>query len=202
MSTRAKHVFLFLGILTGLITACLGLETRHSNHLGWALLFAGAGFTTVGSLSLGVLFLQTAATERHSAERRPDRTLWLPCFAALVMSLITPIEYLYLPPVLPRGDHAQDIGLILLAGGLAFYLLSLHQENPWQCTDAVSSRGIFNPPAIFLHAVTCPISASLLLFGLGLGIGFSSWTGLLLSFILLFPGLLYRMGRINQRSYR
>lgn len=198
MSTRAKKIFLFFGILTGLITACLALETRHSNHLGWALLFAGAGLTTIGCLSFGVLFLQTGASERHA-----DRTLWLPCFAALLMSLITPLEYLYLPPVLPRGDHAQDIGLILLAGGLAFYLLSLHQEHPWQCAESISSRGFFHfhLPAILLSAVTCPISASLLLFGLGLGIGFSSWIGLLLNAILLFPGLLYCMGTANHESH-
>ncbi len=196
MSTRAKKVFLFFGILTGLITACLGLETRHNNHLGWALLFAGAGFTTVSSLSLGVLFLQTTAAERDF-----DRTLWLPCFAALVISLITPLEYLYLAPILPRGDHAQDIGLILFAGGLAFYLLSLHQDNPWQCADSISSRSTFHLHTILLRPITCPISASLLLFGFGLGVGFSSWTGLLLSVILLFPGLLFHLGTVNQRSH-
>ncbi len=69
MSIRAKKAFLFLGILTGLISACLGLETRHSNHLGWALLFAGTGFTTFGCLSLGMLFLQVTAVEQP-ADRR------------------------------------------------------------------------------------------------------------------------------------
>jgi hypothetical protein len=44
MSTRAKKVFLFIGILAGLIIACLGIETCHINHLGWALLFTGTAF--------------------------------------------------------------------------------------------------------------------------------------------------------------
>jgi hypothetical protein len=184
MSTRAKIVFLFFGILTGLITACLGLETRHSNHLGWALLLAGTGFTTIGCLSLGVLFLQDATAEQHA-----DRTLWLPCLAALVISLITPLEYLYLPNVLPRSDHAQDIGLILFAGGLAFYLLSLQSTNTWHAYKSAPDRNRFP----LLSTILCPTSASLLLFGLGLGIGFSSWIGLVLSVILLFPCLLYRM---------
>ena len=155
MSTRAKKVFLFFGILTGLITACLGLETCHSNHLGWALLFAGTGFTTVGCLSLGVLFLQKNVTELHA-----DRTLWLPCFAALVVSLITPLEYLYLPSVLPRSDHAQDIGVILCAGGLAFYLLSLQSKDPWHSTGPIPSRNRIP----LLSTILCPLYASLLLF--------------------------------------
>jgi hypothetical protein len=184
MSTRAKEVFLFFGILTGLITACLGLETHHSNHLGWALLFAGTGFITISCLSFGVLFLQTA-----DAGQKADRSLWLPCFAALMISLIAPLEYLYLPSVLPRSDHAQDIGLILFAGGLAFYLLSLQSKKPWQPIGPVSRRR----RGPLLSTLLCPISASLLLFGLGLGIGFSSCSALLMNLFLLFPGLLHRM---------
>lgn len=179
---------MFFGILIGLITACLGLETRHSNHLGWALLFAGAGFTTLSSLSLGVLQLQI-----NKDQWRMDRSLWLPCFSALAISLITPLEYLYLPSVLPRSDYTQDIGLILFAGGLAFYLLALQSKNPWRAINPEPGRQRFPLRATIL----CPISASLLLFGLGLGIGFSSWIGLLLSVILLFPGLLYGMRTAN-----
>ena len=192
MSIRAKKAFLFLGILTGLISACLGLETRHSNHLGWALLFAGTGFITVGCLSLGMLFMQVTALEQHA-----DRTLWLPCFTTLVISLITPLEYLYLPSVLPRSDHAQDVGLILFAGGLAFYLLSLQSKNPWLAIG----RGPGRNRLPLLSTILCPVSASFLLFGLGLGVGFSSWAGLLISAILLFPGLLHCIRKANQQSY-
>ncbi len=192
MSTRATKLFLFFGILTGLITACLGLETRHSNHLGWALLFAGAGFTTVGSLSLSVLYFQVSEDQRRS-----DRSLWLPCFSALVISLITPLEYLYLPSVLPRSDHAQDIGLILFAGGLAFFLLSLQSKKPWQYIEQPPGRKRLQ----LRSTILCPISASLLLFGLSLGVGYSSWTGLLVSLGLLLPGLLYRMTAVNRQNH-
>lgn len=192
MSTKAKQIFLFFGILIGLITACLGLETCHSNHLGWALLFAGAGFTSIGCLSLGVLSAQ--ASEGQS---RTDQSLWLPCFSALIISLITPLEYLYMPSVLPRSDHVQDVGLILFAGGLAFYLVSLQSKNPWRPLKP----GLVRKRFPLLSTILCPIPASLLLFGLGLCIGFSSAIGLLLILILLFPSLLYRMGIPNQWNH-
>jgi len=179
MTTQAKKLFLFLGTLTGVITACLGLETQHSNHLGWALLFSGAAFTTVGCLYLGALFIQPKPEpEPH------DRSLWLPTLGALIICLITPLEYRFLPPVLPRSDHAQDIGMILFAGGLAFYLLSLHAAEPWRCSQCKDSRKFTTIYRIAL----CPISARLLLFVFGLGIGYSSLMGLLVIFVLVLPG--------------
>jgi hypothetical protein len=192
MSTRAKKVFLFIGILSALVSACLGLETAHSNHLGWALLFAGTGFIATGCISLGILFVQAGDSQKNA-----DRSLWLPCFSALAISLITPLEYLYLPSVLPRGECAQDIGLILCAGALAFYLLSRQSKSLRQRFNHMHNRKHLSLFSIIL----CPISASLLLFGLGLGIGFSSWSGLLVSLILLFPGLLYHMRMTNRWSH-
>lgn len=55
MTTKAKKLFLFIGILIGVLTASLGLETKHINHLGWALLLAGIGYTTAGCLYLGAM---------------------------------------------------------------------------------------------------------------------------------------------------
>ena len=190
MTTQAKKRFLFLGTLIGVITACLGLETQHSNHLGWALLFSGAAFTTVGCLYLGPMFIQT----RPGPEPK-DRSLWLPALGALIISLVTPLEYRFLPPVLPRSDHLQDIGIILFAGGLAFYLLSLQSAEPWHIPIFKDARKFTTIDRIVL----CPISASLLLFVFGLGIGYSSLMGLLVIFVLVLPGLFNRMHGSDQR---
>ncbi len=194
MAISTRKLFLFIGILTGVITACLGLETQHSNHLGWALLFAGAAFTTIGSIYLGALCLQPQGDTQPR-----DRSLWLPGLGALIISLVTPLEYLFLPPVLPRGDHQQDIGLILDAGGLAFYLLSLRSDKPWKATFQTLAFLDSRSFSTILRMVLCPISASLLLFVLGLGIGYSSWIGLLLIFVFVLPGLIHRM-KIVDRS--
>ena len=105
MTTKAKMMFLFVGVLISVVTACLGLETQHSNHLGWALLFSGTAFCAVGCLVLGVLFLKDRKDDQPD-----DRSLWLPTTGVLIISLITPLEYLYLP----RFCHAA-IRLRILA---------------------------------------------------------------------------------------
>lgn len=195
MTIKAKKVLVFIVILTGVITACLGLETQHSNHLGWALLFCGAAFSTIGSLYLGALSLQCDGIGRNS-----DRLLWLPGLGVLIISLVTPLEYIFLPPVLPRSDHAQNIGLILFAGGLAFYLLSLHSEQPWSLPSKRLSFRNIPSMATFWHMIFCPISASLLLVTLALGIGYSSLIGLGMLFVVVLPGLFNKINRIDQQA--
>ena len=194
MTTQAKKLLLFLGTLTGVITACLGLETQHSNHLGWALLFSGTAFTTVGCLYLGILFIQT----RPEPEPR-DRSLWLPTLGALIISLVTPLEYRFLPPVLPRSDHAQDIGMILFAGGLAFYLLSLRSHKSWQNQFSQHWTKDSRSTSMIWQLILCPISASLLLFVFALGIGYSSFIGLSIIVLLVLPGLIYHMKTNDHR---
>ncbi len=178
----------------GVVTASLGLETKHSNHLGWALLLAGTAFTTIGCVYLGSLFIRDGGKQ---AER--DRSLWLPALIVLVISLVTPLEYLFLPTVLPRSDLAQDIGLILFAGGLASYLVSsrLHgqQAAPVKRPTGRSMQSIAAMVSIFQSI----LPASLLLMMLGLGIGYSSLTGLFI--LLLLVLFVYFRGKMDHHKY-
>jgi len=192
MTTRFKKHFLFFGILTAVICACLGLETKHSNHLGWALLFIGTAFTMIACIYLGSLF--NSSEEKWQSQ---DHSLWLPCIGTLMIGLVTPLEYLYLPETLPRNDYFQDVGLILIAGGLAFYLLSLRSRQPWK-TQFNQSRFIGTQSVLIIcRLVLSPASASLLLFVIGLGIGYSSLIGLSVMFLLVLPGLIYGTKMIN-----
>ncbi len=193
MTAQAKKLFLFFGILAGVITACLGIETQHSNHLGWALLLTGTAFTMIGCIYLGGSIIQTGRKQPLH-----DRSLWLPCLGIMIISLVTPLEYIFLPPVLPRSDQAQDIGLILVAGGLIFYLVSLRSAEPWQSPGRRAASRRIRSFSMILRLVLCPISASLLLFVFGLGVGYSSWIGLLVIFILVLPGLIHRIYIIDR----
>jgi hypothetical protein len=188
MTIKAKKIFLCVSTLSALVCACLGLETRHSNPLGWALLLGGTGFTSLGCLALGGLFLSQGESQPPA-----DRSLWLPCLGALLISLVTPLEFLYLPEVLPRNAFFQDLGLILAAGGLAFFLLAARSGRPWgtQSDRHWMQRGTFG--AALRRVALCPISAGLLLFLLALGIGFSSLIGLALTLLVEVPGLFLRM---------
>jgi protein-S-isoprenylcysteine O-methyltransferase Ste14 len=196
MTAKVKKLFLFVGILTGMITACLGLETQRSNHLGWALLFSGTAFSTIEAITLGIFILQDTG-ERQMR----DRSLWLPVIGVLVMSLVTPLEYLYMTPVLERSDHAQDIGLILFVGGICFYLLLLNSPG----STNIPRKPAGKPPRQLCVGIMQwayrPIFACLLLFALGLSIGYASLIGFLLLFILVLPGLVYRM-KLEDRELR
>ncbi len=188
MTIKARKIFLMTGIFISVISACLGLETQHNNHLGWALLFAGTAFSASGAITLGILFLQDTAKGLPR-----DRSLWLPIFSVLAMSLVTPLEYLYLPPTLARNDHLQDIGMILFAGGLSFYLLALgtQAEKPAQkpkLPPTPTGRRLR-----ILHWASRPGFASLILLALGLSIGYSSLIGLLMVVFLVLPGLVLWM---------
>jgi hypothetical protein len=195
MTIKVKKLFLFAGILTGVLTACLGLETQHENHLGWALLFCGTALIAVGGIILGVLFLKEPAEGQQR-----DRSLWLPLFGVLAISLITPLEYLYLPPVLSRSDHAQDIGFILCVGGIFVYLLQLKSSRPARKMQS-AQKFVPIPPRMGIRGwIYRPIFASLILFTLGLSIGYTSLLGLSAVLLLVLPGLVYRMIREDREQ--
>jgi protein-S-isoprenylcysteine O-methyltransferase Ste14 len=194
MTVRAKMAFLIVGIFTSVVSACLGLETQHSNHLGWALLFTATIFCASSAISLGILFIHDTTRGKPR-----DRSLWLPTFGVLAMSLVTPLEYLYMSPTLARNDYLQDLGLILFAGGLSFYLLILGSPTAGnsQRHDPLPKYTHRHPLA--LRWACHPGFASLMLFALGLSIGYSSLIGLCMVFFLELPGLIFWMRSEDQK---
>ncbi len=197
MSIKARKTFLFVGILISVISACLGLETQHSNHLGWALLFAGALFCASGVITLGLLFLHDP-----SQKQARDRSLWLPIFSVLALSLVTPLEYLYLTPSLARNDLIQDIGLILFAGGLSLYLLMLNSPVSRVIRKVTTSLKVKGDRPLLIRWICHPGFASLVLLALGLCIGYSSLIGILMVFFLLLPGLVLWMKAEDRKLQR
>ncbi len=190
MTIRVKKAFLIAGILISVLSACLGLETKHSNHLGWALLFTGIIFSACGAITLGILFLR----EKSEGKKR-DHSLWLPIFSVFALSLVTPLEYLYMTPILARNDYLQDIGLILFAGGLCFYLLMLSTPAP----SDNSSPSVERLQTGAIHWFCHPGFACLILLALGLSIGYSSLIGLLIIFVFVLPGLIIWMRAEHQK---
>ena len=122
-----------------------------------------------------------------------DRSLWLPSFGALLISLIAPLEYLYMPPVLARSEILQDVGMILTMGGFYFFLLMTGNDGagrniPRRAGLELSRSGIqVSRPVRYLTF------AGVLLFVLGTSVGYSSLIGMFLVFLMVIPGLVYRM---------
>ncbi len=197
MNLKARKIFLIAGVFISVISACLGLETHHNNHLGWALLFTATIFCASGAITLGILFFQDTSKGLPG-----DRSLWLPVLSVLAMSLVTPLEYLYLPITLARNDHLQDIGLILFAGGLSFYLLMIgtQAEKPvLKPNPNIPSKSTGLSQRIINWACR-PGFASLALVALGLSIGYSSMIGLLMAVFVVLPGLVIWMRSEDHRG--
>ncbi len=188
MTTREKKLLFFIGIPTAVVSACLGLETQRSNHLGWALLIAGIAFIAFGSISLAILFFSDAGQKPARG-----RSFWLPVLGVLLIGLVAPLEYLYAAPILDRSHLLQDLGLILFVCGFCFTLLMIS-----------SGRIAFTPDRLstgITQWVWRPAFASLMLFALGLSIGYSSLVGLLVAFLLVLPGLICSMA-LEDRDLR
>ncbi len=154
MNLKARKIFLIAGVFISVISACLGLETHHNNHLGWALLFTATIFCASGAITLA------------------------------------------------RNDHLQDIGLILFAGGLSFYLLMIgtQAEKPvLKPNPNIPSKSTGLSQRIINWACR-PGFASLALVALGLSIGYSSMIGLLMAVFVVLPGLVIWMRSEDHRG--
>jgi hypothetical protein len=194
MNLKTKMAYLFIGLLIGIVTACLGLEARFSNHMGWVLLASAIGFCATASILLGILFIVYPAPRQLN-----DGSLWISAFGFMIITLVTPLEYLFWTPLLPRSDLTQDIGLILFLAGICVYLLFPGKLIPGNDGDAQHINQNFNPfQSDSFTGKIFPFHASLLLLTTGLCIGFSSLVGLIMEFLWVFPGLGIKMWRISK----
>src|SRR5512141_420512 len=97
--TASMRIFLYTGgILLAIALVCLGLETIPGNVMGWVVALVGVLY-----LSVGVFYLWTHREHKGAKrEEQGDRSFWLiiPGFIAVFMA--PPLEWLYLPELLPR----------------------------------------------------------------------------------------------------
>jgi protein-S-isoprenylcysteine O-methyltransferase Ste14 len=159
----------------------LGLETASSNLTGWILVLIGVAFCMAGSVYLAVAPMRGTITAG-----RADRSLWLIGPGFLAALLAPPLEWVYLPPLLARGEPLQWAGLLLAAGGLALGLWVRQARHA--AGDSFRLQGI--GPYRFLRF---PGYTALGLMTLGVDIGYSSLIGLAAGAILLAPGAAYRI---------
>jgi protein-S-isoprenylcysteine O-methyltransferase Ste14 len=199
-----RMTLFFLLVIASALAICLallGLETLHSNLLGWILLCLGTAYPA------GILidhhahqerYHGTAGTGRSSAEERGDLSFWLILPGFLTAFFASPLEWMNLGPVLPRTTAWQIVGVVLFLAGLALVVwarwslrgsYTAHLTVP--CGQSLTDSG---PYRIVRH----PAYGGLLLMALGVAIGYSSAIGLAAVPIVLFPGLAYRI-RVEER---
>lgn len=189
--SAAVKIFLFV-VATPLaaLFIYLGLETIRNNLFGWILILCGVIYLIWGAVLLGRHKTNQVAVREESG----DRSFWVVVIGFIVVAYGAPLEYLYLPPILPRGPTAQFLGIALVGLGAGLHTwarITLGRQFTGHVQIWASHRLVTGGPYRFIRH---PAYAAYLLLGLGFAIGFSSLIGLFGAPLLMFPGLAYRIG--------
>ncbi len=173
----------------GLLLACLGLETLKNNPLGWFLLALGTGYP-VGEI---LAYLIRRQPFRGPGQSRPGELLDGRRDAAMIPGILLvlfapPLEWLYVPPLLPRTPSMECAGISLFLSGAALLTaigLYARRLPSVRSMERASRRGV--PQAA--HRVIQLAAVGILTLAFGLAFGYSSLVGLLAVPGLLLPGL-------------
>jgi protein-S-isoprenylcysteine O-methyltransferase Ste14 len=195
MSKLAVFFLMVIAPAFSIFLALLGLETLDNNLLGWILLVTGIVYPAGGAI---YYFVKREPFWQHTRaqvlrEEKGDCSFWgiLPGF--LLVFFAPPVEWIYLPAVLPRASWLQIIGLILILAGVILrvwarsHIRGLYSGHVEVQSDA---RVVRSGPYRFIRH---PGYSGFLLMALGIALGYSSWIGLVSIPAALLPGLLYRI---------
>lgn len=194
MNNAIRIFLLVVGNALALLLALLALETTPTNFLGWFLFAIGIAYGAGG-----VIYLWRNRNIDDSVRSEAgNRSFWwiLPGF--LVIFFAPPLEFLYLPAILPRGIGMELVGLFIILLGMAMRLwtrLTIGGIYSGYVQIRVHHVLVSDGP---YHYIRHPGYAGFVLMALGLAIGYSSWIGLAAIPLLLLPGLSYRM-RVEER---
>ncbi len=196
MSRPAVFFLMIVAPAFSLVLALLGLETLHENRLGWFLLVLGIAYPAGGVIYYFIrkeAFWKSTGAGAIVREERKDRSFWaiLPGFLAVFFA--PPLEWYYLPALLPRTLAMEISGFVLLLAGIGLCIwarLSLGEYYSGKIRAGAAHVLIQSGPYRILRH---PSYAGMLLAGLGVAVGYASLIGLLAVPVLLIPGLAYRI---------
>jgi protein-S-isoprenylcysteine O-methyltransferase Ste14 len=187
---KTIRIFLLvIGNTLALLLALLALETTPFNFMGW-FLFAisiayGAG---------GVIYLWRSCDEKGTQRAETgNRSFWGIVPGFIMIFFAPPLEFLRLPPVLPRNLSMELAGLIIILIGLGIRIWTrLTIGGMYSGYLRVKIRHVLVTEGPY-RCIRHPGYAGFLLMAVGLALGFSSLIGLAAVPCLLLPGLVYRM---------
>ncbi len=196
MSKPARFFLLVIASAFSLCLALLGLETLHENSLGWFLLVLGIGYPAGGVIYYFIrrepFWESVQAGETVQAEAT-DRSFWAILPGFIFVFFAPPAEWYYMVIFLPRTLPMEVTGWVMVAMGAALLLwarLYLREYYSGQIRIGFRHELIQSGPYRFIRH---PSYAGMLLVGLGVTFGYSSWLGFLAVPLLLIPGLVYRI---------
>jgi protein-S-isoprenylcysteine O-methyltransferase Ste14 len=192
----ATFFLIVIAPILAIMLALLGVETISTNPLGGFLLLVGLAYM------IGVVIVYWIRREHFWDSPIPgptihqeygDRSFWLITAAMLAVFYLSPVEYLFFAAVLPRTTWMSSSGLTLVILGVMLFLWARRalQENYAGHISVKPGQALVKsgPYRIIRH----PAYTGYLLMGLGISLGYSSLAGLAAVFLLLLPGLVYRI---------
>ncbi len=201
MSRLAVFFLMIVAPALALCLALLGLETLRANPLGWLLLVLGIAYPAGGVIYYFVRrepFWNTAGGGQAVREEKGDRSFWLILPGFLAVFFASPLEWMYLPELLPHslGMQIAGICLVLVALGLRIWARSAIRGLYSGHVEVLAGhRLVQGGPYRFVRH---PGYTGFVLLVLGVALGYASWIGLASIPLLLLPGLVYRM-RVEER---
>ncbi|OGO60307.1 MAG: hypothetical protein A2032_02665 [Chloroflexi bacterium RBG_19FT_COMBO_49_13] len=190
MLIRLTRILLILSAyLLVCVLGYLGFITYQHNLTGWFLIL------TAFSYGLGGPYLLWSHMKKEAITRqeRQDRSFWLILPGFLVVFYASPIEYIFLPGIIPHTPALQIIGLALIVASLLLFgwaRLALKSFYSGRLRVKDGHMLVQHGP---YHIIRHPAYAAYIIMSLGITIGFSSLIGLLAIPFLLLPGLVYRI---------
>lgn len=191
-------VFFLIGLspILAMLLALLGYQTIPSVPLGWFLLLFGASYLSGVAIVFFVRkqrFWESAVVGSITSEERGDLSFWLISLGLGLVLFLSPLDYLYFAPILPRSAWLAFGGLLPAAAGLVLLVWArrtLRKSYSGHLTVKSGQPLVQNGP---YRAIRHPAYAGYFLVALGIALGYSSLFALLASAFLLLPILIYRI---------
>jgi protein-S-isoprenylcysteine O-methyltransferase Ste14 len=196
MNRSAKFFILIIAPALAMVLALLGVETLPENPLGWFLLLVGvvyiAGLIIVFAIRKE-RFWESAASGPETHAERSDRSFWAVTLGMLAVFYLSPVEYIYLTPGIPRSDWLAFSGAALVTLGTALFVWARRTLGANYSGHVATKAGqtlVQSGPYRFIRH---PAYAGYLLMALGISLGYASLAGLGALLVLLLPSLIYRI---------
>ena len=174
----------------------LGLETLHTNLLGWFLFLTGivyAAGTVIVAHIRKERFWESSRSDDTVREEPGDRSFWFITLGMMTAFYLSPLEYLYFDAFLPGAAWMESCCVGLVVFGCVLFVLARRALGVNYSGHVSVKKGQelvqIGPYRVIRH----PAYAGYLLIALGLALGYASLAGLVSILLVLLPAVVYRI---------